>query len=70
MNPRLPSSPKAYRYDGSFDGFLCCVFESFLKKETPAAISAMALPARCRKISISCSVTIETTVRTAAIGVL
>ncbi|OUP08977.1 TIGR03915 family putative DNA repair protein [Anaeromassilibacillus sp. An200] len=38
MNPRLPSSPKAYRYDGSFDGFLCCVFESFLKKETPAAI--------------------------------
>ena len=38
MRARFPSSPKAYRYDGSFDGFLCCVFESFLKKETPAAI--------------------------------
>ena len=38
MRARFPSSPKAYRYDGSFDGFLCCVFESFLKKQTPAAI--------------------------------
>lgn len=38
MKARFPFSPKAYRYDGSFDGFLCCVFESFLRKETPAAI--------------------------------
>ena len=38
MQPRFPASPKAYRYDGTFGGFLCCVFESFLKKETPAAI--------------------------------
>lgn len=27
-----------YHYDGSFDGFMCCVFESFLKKELPTAI--------------------------------
>jgi len=27
-----------YRYDGTFDGFLCCVFESYTKKEMPAAI--------------------------------
>lgn len=27
-----------YRYDGSFDGLLCCVFESYEKKEIPAAI--------------------------------
>lgn len=27
-----------YEYDGSFDGFLSCVFESFLKKEMPADI--------------------------------
>ena len=28
----------AYRYDGSFQGFLCCVFESFARHELPAAI--------------------------------
>lgn len=28
----------AYRYDGSFEGFLCCVFESYVRKERPAAI--------------------------------
>ena len=27
-----------YCYDGSFDGLLCCVFESYDKKETPADI--------------------------------
>lgn len=27
-----------YLYDGSFDGFLCCVFESFSRRETPAEI--------------------------------
>ncbi len=27
-----------YRYDGSFDGLLCCVFESYEKKEIPADI--------------------------------
>ena len=26
-----------YRYDGSFEGFLCCVFESYVNKEPPAA---------------------------------
>ena len=27
-----------YRYDGSFAGFLCCVFESYTKKEIPSEI--------------------------------
>lgn len=27
-----------YRYDGSFDGLLCCVFESYDKKEIPTEI--------------------------------
>lgn len=27
-----------YRYDGSFDGLLCCVFESYDQKEIPADI--------------------------------
>ena len=27
-----------YRSDGSFDGLLCCVFESFARRELPAAI--------------------------------
>ena len=24
-----------YRYDGSFEGFLCCVFDSYVHKEFP-----------------------------------
>lgn len=28
----------AYRYDGSFDGFLCCVFESYVRREVPVQI--------------------------------
>lgn len=28
----------AYSYDGSFEGFLCCVFESYEKKELPLDI--------------------------------
>lgn len=27
-----------YSYDGSFDGLMCCVFESFLRKEMPSEI--------------------------------
>jgi probable DNA metabolism protein len=27
-----------YNYDGSFDGFLCCAFESFTQREIPADI--------------------------------
>ena len=27
-----------YRYDGSFEGFLCCVFDSFYRRELPSAI--------------------------------
>lgn len=28
----------AYQYDGSFEGLLCCVFESFARRERPASI--------------------------------
>lgn len=28
----------AYHYDGSYAGFLCCIFESFARKEIPAAV--------------------------------
>ena len=31
-------SALTYRYDGSFEGFLCCVFESYAAHELPAAI--------------------------------
>lgn len=31
-----------YRYDGSMQGFLCCVFESFCRKELPAAVCSPA----------------------------
>ena len=29
----LKEISKAYRYDGSFVGYLSCVFEAYLKKE-------------------------------------
>ncbi len=32
------SSNVIYYYDGSFDGLMCCVFESFFAKEIPIAI--------------------------------
>ncbi len=28
-----------YRYDGSFEGMLCCVFESFARRELPASVA-------------------------------
>jgi probable DNA metabolism protein len=31
-------SALAYTYDGSFEGFLCCVFESYAWKEIPLAV--------------------------------
>ena len=31
-----------YRYDGSFEGLLCCVFESYQQKEIPRAICPAA----------------------------
>jgi len=34
----LDQSNLIYRYDGSFDGLLCCVFESYDKKEIPMDI--------------------------------
>lgn len=32
-----------YRYDGSLDGLLCCVFQSYTRRETPADIREEAL---------------------------
>ena len=26
-----------YEYDGSFDGLLCCIYESYTQKQLPAA---------------------------------
>ena len=35
----MPDGPDViYRYDGSFDGLLCCVFESYARKELPGDI--------------------------------
>ncbi len=31
-----------YRYDGSFEGFLCCIFESYVHKEIPVAFQSAA----------------------------
>lgn len=32
------SQDVTYCYDGSFEGFLCCIFESYRNKEVPTAI--------------------------------
>ena len=34
----------AYCYDGSFAGFLCCVFESYARKEIPAEVCLNCTP--------------------------
>lgn len=33
-----PLTPRDYRYDGSWDGLLCCLFETYERKELPQAI--------------------------------
>ena len=40
VNParKLHDADVVYLYDGSFEGFLCCVFESFAQHELPFAI--------------------------------
>ena len=39
MPPRkLHDADVVYLYDGSFEGFLCCVFESFAQHELPFAV--------------------------------
>ena len=38
MSYQAAVSDVSYCYDGSFQGFLCCIFESFSKKEIPAAV--------------------------------
>ena len=35
---RLHDADVVYLYDGSFEGFLCCVFESFAQHEIPFAV--------------------------------
>lgn len=32
-------SEAIFQYDGTFDGFLCCIFESYVQKEFPIAFS-------------------------------
>ena len=38
-------SAVCYRYDGMFDGFLTCVFESYVNKELPAEFLLLDDPA-------------------------
>ncbi|MCL2545115.1 MAG: TIGR03915 family putative DNA repair protein [Clostridia bacterium] len=50
------SAGVCYRYDGSLDGLLCCVFEAYRRKEEPLSIVAggavqLALDARVRDIA-------------------
>lgn len=40
----LERSAVIYCYDGSFDGLLCCVFESYYNKEVPADIISQSAP--------------------------
>ena len=35
---KLHDADVVYLYDGSFEGFLCCVFESFARHELPFAV--------------------------------
>ena len=35
---KLHDADVVYLYDGSFEGFLCCVFESFAQHELPFAV--------------------------------
>jgi probable DNA metabolism protein len=36
--PSIESGPVVYAYDGSFDGLLCCVFESYERREMPSDV--------------------------------
>lgn len=38
MSYQAHVTEESYRYDGSYAGFLCCIFESFRCRELPAAI--------------------------------
>ena len=46
-----------YYYDGSFDGFLCCIFDSYANKEVLTAICSDEDPTlfACRTIQTNCS---------------
>lgn len=33
-----------YQYDGTLDGWLCCVYESYQKREIPASVISAAGP--------------------------
>ena len=35
---KLHDADVVYLYDGSFEGFLCCVYESFAQHELPFAV--------------------------------
>ena len=35
---KLHDADVVYLYDGSFEGFLCCVYESFAQHEIPFAV--------------------------------
>ncbi|MEG1426823.1 MAG: TIGR03915 family putative DNA repair protein [Oscillospiraceae bacterium] len=35
------AKPVIYAYDGSYNGLMCCVFESFRRRETPVAVEIL-----------------------------
>ena len=35
-----------YEYDGSFDGLLCCIYESYTQKELPLSLIHISEPTR------------------------
>lgn len=60
--PDLAPEAPAYLYDGTFDGFLCCVFEAFEKKQQPVAI----LPPNSDDLLAQLALPIETIAQKAA----
>ena len=40
VTPTVESGPVVYAYDGSFEGLLCCVFESYERREIPVDVAA------------------------------
>jgi len=64
----------AYLYDGSFDGLLCCVYESYYQKELPSLIfshseiQATLFPVKEIETDIISALKVEDSIRTSISG--
>ena len=57
---KLHDADVVYLYDGSFEGFLCCVYESFAQHELPfAAVSYTHLRAHETDSYLVCRLLLE-----------